>query len=256
MLRKRVIPVLLYRGGGLVKSVRFKDYTYVGDVINALRTFNEKEVDEIALLDIGATPEGRGPNYALVEETASECFMPLAYGGGISEANQLSVLFRLGVEKVILNTAVADHPELVSQAASLAGSQSIVVSIDVKQNWLGKYRVHVNGGRRDIGVDPVSYARKVESLGAGEILLNSIDKDGTMSGYDLELVKAVTQAVSIPVIACGGAGSLSDIKMVLSTSGASASAAGSLFVFYGKHRAVLITYPSPAELELIFNERN
>lgn len=248
MLRARVIPCLLLRDGGLVKTVKFGNPRYVGDPINAVRIFNEKEVDELAFLDISATPAGRQPNFDLIADIASEAFMPFAYGGGITTLEQIKRLFATGVEKVILNSAASQDPSLISRAADHAGSQSVVVSIDVRKSWLRRQSVFTRCGTIDLKFDPVTYAKGVEAAGAGEILLTSIDRDGTMSGYDLDLVEAVARAVSIPVIASGGAGSLQDLHRAIA-SGASAVAAGSLFVFHGKHRAVLITYPEYAELE-------
>jgi len=245
------MPCLLLRNGGLVKTVKFQDPKYVGDPINAVRIFNDKEVDELVFLDIGATRSGNGPNFDLLADIASEAFMPFAYGGGVTTAAQVKQLFALGVEKVVLNTAVATNPELVAAAASLAGSSSVVISVDVRRGLLGKYSVHVRGGQVDLRRDPVAYAQEVEQLGAGEILLNSIDRDGTQSGYDLEVVERVAQAVSIPVVAAGGAGSLQHFRAAVDA-GASAVAAGSFFVFHGKHRAVLITYPAYHELQALF----
>ncbi len=253
MLRARVIPCLLLRDGGLVKTVKFADAKYVGDPINAVRIFNDKEVDELAFLDIGATPAGRGPNFELIADIASEAFMPFGYGGGITTLEQVRRLFGIGVEKIILNTAAATSPQLVSEAAALAGSSSVVASIDARRNWRGKYSVLVRGGRTDIMRDPVEHAREMERRGAGEILLNAIHRDGTMEGYDLELVQAVAGSIGIPVVAVGGAGQLGHFSEAVH-SGASAVGAGSLFVFHGKHRAVLITYPEYAELERLFGE--
>jgi cyclase len=253
VLRARVIPCLLLRNGGLVKTVKFATPTYVGDPINAVRIFNDKEVDELAFLDINATATGRGPNFELLADIASEAFMPFGYGGGISHIDQVKRLFALGVEKVILNTAVATDPGLISQAAALAGSSSVVASIDARRNWLGKYSVLVSGGRTDIMRDPVEYARQMEQLGAGEILLNAVHRDGTMEGYDLDLIRRVAAAVTVPVVAVGGAGKLEHLREAVAN-GASAVAAGSLFVFHGKHRAVLITYPKYAELEQLLGD--
>jgi imidazole glycerol-phosphate synthase subunit HisF len=251
MLKTRVIPCLLLRNGGLVKTVRFKDPTYVGDPINAVRIFNEKEVDELVFLDIGATAAGKGPGFELLNDIASEAFMPFGYGGGISKADQIRRLFALGVEKIVLNTAAEARPELVSEAAALAGSSSVVVSIDVKRSWLGKYSVHTLGGKQDTKRDPVEFAREMQERGAGEILLNSIDRDGTFSGYDLQLIAAVSRAVDIPVVAVGGAGEVRHFREAVDH-GASAVSAGSLFVFHGKHKAVLITYPDYTDLEKLF----
>jgi cyclase len=253
VLRARVIPCLLLRNGGLVKTVKFGDSTYVGDPINAVRIFNEKEVDELMFLDIGATPAGAGPNFDLLQDIASEAFMPFAYGGGVSTIEQVKRVFATGIEKVVINSAAAADPRLVTAAAELAGSASVVVSIDVKRSWLGNYSVFVRGGTSDTQQDPVEYARRMAELGAGEILLNAIHKDGTMQGYDLELIRRVSAAVTIPVVAVGGAARLSDFPAAVAQ-GASAVGAGSMFVFHGKHRAVLITYPPYAELERLFDE--
>ena len=243
----RVIPVLLLAEDGLVKTVRFKDPTYVGDPINAVRIFNEKEVDEIAVLDIRATREGRGPDLARVRELAGECFMPLCYGGGIRTVAHARRLFAIGIEKVLINTAAEESPALVTATAADFGSQSVMVGVDVGRDWLGRPRVYTRGGTRNTGRDPVEYAREMAERGAGEIFLNVIDRDGTMAGFDLELVGAVSSAVSIPLIACGGAGSVADLSAAVAA-GASAVAAGSLFVFAGPRRAVLINYPSAVEL--------
>ena len=247
----RIIPCLLLKNGGLVKTVRFKNDRYVGDPINAVRIFNEKEVDELVFLDISATLAGNGPNFELLEDIASEAFMPFGYGGGITSLEQIRRLYALGVEKIVINTVAATNPELVSEAAGLAGSSSVVVSIDVRRSLFGKYSVCVEGGRRDLKTDPVSYARDMEKRGAGEILLNAIDRDGTMEGYDLGLVRRVSEAVSVPVVAVGGAGSLEHFREAVEH-GASAAAAGSMFVFHGKHKAVLITYPRYDEMRTLF----
>ncbi|HBZ37287.1 MAG TPA: imidazole glycerol phosphate synthase subunit HisF [Balneola sp.] len=252
MLRTRVIPCLLLRNGGLVKTVQFDNPKYVGDPINAVRIFNEKEVDEIAILDITATPSNKEPNFELIADVASQAFMPLSYGGGINSTEQIEKLFSIGIEKIILNSVLEHKPELITSAANIAGSSSVVASIDVKSNWLGKYSVYTNSGKKDIKVDPISYAKRLENLGAGEIIINSIDRDGTQKGYDTKLVGAISDAVSIPVVAIGGAGKLSDFKEAVDV-GASAVAAGSFFVFHGKHRAVLITYPEYSTLEELFN---
>lgn len=249
MRRIRVIPVLLLQKGGLVKSVRFKNPTYVGDPINAVKIFNEKEIDEIVILDIDATRANRGPNMQQLKQIAGEAFIPLAYGGGISSIEEIKSLFYLGVEKVILNYAAFHHPELITEAAKLVGAQSVVVSIDVKKDLFGKYRVYTKNGTENTGLEPVGFARKMEEAGAGEIFLNSIDRDGSFEGYDLNLIKKVTSAVHIPVIACGGASKVEDFKEAVVQAQASAVAAGSMFVFQGPHRAVLITYPKQEELK-------
>lgn len=247
MKRVRVIPVLLIQKGGLVKSICFKDHKYVGDPINAVRIFNDKEVDELVLLDISATSEKRAPNLSQIIEIASEAFMPLAYGGGVSSIEQVEQLIKGGVEKVVLNSVAFTNPELISKAAAYVGSQSVVVSIDVKKNLWGKRKVFVQNGSKNTNMDPVEYAKRAEELGAGELILMSIDKDGTFTGYDLDLIKTVSNAVSIPVVAIGGAAGIDDFAQAIH-SGASAVAAGSQFVFQRPHRAVLISYPSQAEL--------
>jgi cyclase len=251
MLHPRVIPCLLMRSGGLVKTVKFKNARYVGDPINAVRIFNEKEVDELVFLDIGSAGTRAAPDFDLLADIASEAFMPFSYGGGITSIGHVKRLYALGVEKVVLNTAAADQPRLVSEAAALAGSSGVVVSMDVRRSWLGSYTVCVAGGTRDLKREPAAYAHDMEKLGAGEILLNAIDRDGTREGYDLELVRRVSEAVSIPVVVAGGAGHLRHFREA-TEAGASALAAGSMFVFHGKHDAVLITYPEYEELDRIF----
>ncbi|MBS1680677.1 MAG: imidazole glycerol phosphate synthase subunit HisF [Bacteroidetes bacterium] len=246
MKRIRVIPSLLIQNGGLVKSIKFKDHKYVGDPINAVKIFNEKGVDEIVMLD--RTASASGPNFEAIEDFASEAFMPLGYGGGVSSVEQIKKLISIGVEKVILNTNAYKNPKLISEGASYVGSQSIVVSVDVKKDWLGRYKVFIENGAKNTGFDPIDYVSKIEEAGAGEILLNSIDRDGTFAGYDLNLVDMICSSVSIPVVVAGGAGSVADFKEAV-RHGASAVAAGSLFVFQRPHRAVLISYPSETELK-------
>lgn len=249
-MRPRVIPCLLLRNGGLYKTSKFRAPQYIGDPINAVRIFNDKEVDELAFLDISADRATRGPNFDLLRDIASEAFMPFAYGGGISTLEQVRQLFSLGLEKVILNTSALSRPELLAEIAALSGSSSVVVSIDVRRSLFGRYSVFGSGGAADTRRSPEEYAKEVERRGAGEIFLTSIDREGSMGGYDLELVQRVAAAVSIPVVAHGGAGSLADFREAL-RHGASAVAAGSMFVYHGKHRAVLITYPEDRELRQI-----
>ncbi len=248
MRRTRVIPVLLLKGQGFYKTKKFDGGVYLGDPINILRIFNDKEVDEICVLDIGATPSGEKPQVDFLREFASECFMPLAYGGGISSLDQMRCLFKTGVEKCVINTAVHENPNLIEKAAGEFGSQSIVASIDVKKKLFGGYDVCTRGGQVSTGVGVVEYASRAEKLGAGEILLNSIDRDGTMGGYDLELARKVAGSVSVPVIMCGGAGNVRDFREVVEA-GISAVAAGAMFVFQGPHRGVLINVPPPEVLE-------
>lgn len=243
MQRKRVIPCLLLKDRGLVKTVRFKSPKYIGDPVNAIRIFNEKEVDELVLLDIEASSLGREPDYELIAEVAGECFMPICYGGGIRTLEHAQKIFALGIEKIALNSAALDDIELLRKIADQFGSQSVVCSMDCKKSLLGRYSVYSQAGMKDTKVSPIEWAKKVEAAGAGEIFLNSIDRDGVMQGYDIPLIKSVVAAVDIPVIACGGAGSIADLNEPFEKAGVSAVAAGSFFVFHGKHKAVLISYP-------------
>ncbi|MGB4773119.1 MAG: AglZ/HisF2 family acetamidino modification protein [Chitinophagaceae bacterium] len=247
MRRMRVIPVLLLHKGGLVKSIKFGQYKYVGDPINAVKIFNEKEIDEILVLDIDASREGRGPNFEAMKEIAGEAFIPLAYGGGISTIEHVKDLFYLGVEKVVFNHVAFKNPALITEAASLVGSQSVVASIDVKKNWLGKKKVYLENGKENTGEDPIVFAKRLVDAGAGELIINSIDRDGTYGGYDLELIRDVAEAVEVPVVACGGASDIEDFYKA-AQNGASAVAAGSMFVFQRPHNAVLISYPSQRDL--------
>lgn len=240
---------MLLRGNGLVKTIKFKTPIYVGDPINAVKIFNEKEVDELILLDILATVEKKKPRIPLISAIAGECFMPLCYGGGIQSLDDIRQILGIGVEKVSINTYAVENPDFIKSAAETFGSQSIVVAIDVRQISPGGYEVFTYGGKRSTKLDPVRVAIEMAEMGAGEIFLNSIDRDGTMQGYDIGLIKKVAEAVSIPVIASGGAGKLSDFDEAVRRGGAVAVAAGSLFVFHGKHRAVLINYPSTQELQ-------
>lgn len=251
MFQHRVIPVLLLQDKGLVKTVKFKNPKYVGDPINAIRIFNEKEVDELIVLDITASKQKRGPDFSLIEDLASECFMPLGYGGGITRLEEMKRLFYLGIEKVIVNTSALRRPDLINEAAVHFGSQSVVASIDVKKNLWGRFTVYAHALKQRLDIAVVAQARDLEQRGAGEIMLNSVDLDGTMAGYDLALIRQVADAVSIPVIACGGAGKLADFRTAVYEGGASAVAAGSMFVFHGPHRAVLINYPKIRDLETI-----
>jgi imidazole glycerol-phosphate synthase subunit HisF len=247
---KRIIPVLLIENKGLVKTIRFDKRSYVGDPINAVKIFNDKEVDELILLDISANPEGRNPDIAMIRDIAGECFMPLCYGGGIKSLENIRQVLFVGVEKVCMNTAAIENPSFVESAAAQFGSSTIVVSVDAKKNLMGKYQVCSYGGRKKTNIELLAYVKEMEKRGAGEIMINSIDQDGAMNGYDLKMIRQVCDAVNIPVIACGGAKEISDFKCAIEN-GASAAAAGSMFVFNGKHRAVLISYPSPEELKSI-----
>jgi imidazole glycerol-phosphate synthase subunit HisF len=250
---KRIIPCLLLRNNGLVKTVKFKESTYIGDPINTIKIFNEKEVDELFFLDIDATRMLKEPPYDLIHNIASECFMPFAYGGGIHSLQQIERIIKSGAEKVIINTQAYMGNNFLAEAVHQFGSSTIAVSIDAKKEFLKGNIVYVKGGTLSTGITPVEYAKKIENEGAGEILINSIDRDGVMEGYDIELIKSISGSVRIPIIACGGAGNLNDFSLAVKEGGASAVAAGSFFVFHGKRRAVLITYPSYSEIEGLFN---
>lgn len=230
-----------------MKTTGFKDPRYLGDPRNTVRIFNEKEVDELVLLDIRATVSDKRPQFDLIEEIVAEAFMPIGYGGGIQSLAECSRIFELGVEKVVLNTIAVQNPDFVTHAAKEFGSQSIVVSLDARKKLLGGYQVFTHAGAKSSGRDPVSMAKTMEDAGAGELLIQSIDRDGTMKGYQLDLVRDVVEAVRVPVVACGGAGTVADLEEAVKV-GASAAAAGSMFVFHGRHRAVLISFPSPQEL--------
>ncbi len=248
MIPTRVIPCLLLRGSGLVKTTRFKSPVYLGDPCNTVRIFNDKEVDELVIYDITATPEHRAPRFEVVREIVNEAFMPVGYGGGLRTVEECRQMLALGVEKVIINSHAAERPAFISELADRFGSQSVVVAIDVKKGLLGGYEVMTEGGARKTRQSPVAYAQRMAEAGAGELIVNAIDRDGTMAGYDVPLVRSVADAVTVPVIASGGAGSVDDMAEVVRDGHASAVAAGSFFVFHGRHRAVLISYPSPDEL--------
>lgn len=242
--RIRIIPALLLMGEGLYKTVQFKNPTYVGDPINTVKIFNEKEADELVLLDIGVTRNKKPINFKKIAEIAGEAFMPMAYGGGIQSFEDARKVFDAGYEKVIINSTAATNTDLLGEIARVYGSQAVVVSMDVKPNWLGKHRVFTVSGTNNTNATPEEYARKMEAAGAGEILLQAIHKDGTWSGYDIPLIKQVSDAVSIPVVACGGAGSINDLKLAVTDGGASAVAAGSMFVYQKKGMGVLISFPA------------
>lgn len=248
MLRPRITPCLLVHNGGLVKTVKFGEPKYVGDPINAVRIYNEKEADELIVVDIDATRLGREPSYRMISNLANECRMPLCYGGGVRTVEQLEKIIALGVEKVAVSAAAIEQPELISEAAARVGSQSVVVVIDFKRTGiLRRAEVVTHNATKRTGLEPMEFARKVELLGAGEIVLNSVDRDGTMEGYDMELVYRVRESVGVPITVLGGAGSLGDIQELVSIHGIIGAAAGSLFVFKGKYRAVLINYPNIKE---------
>lgn len=246
-VRPRIIPTLLIDDGNLVKTRQFKNPDYLGDPINAIKIFNEKGVDELCILDITASKKGNQPNMELLKIMASEAFMPLSYGGGITNIDQMKEIFSFGFEKVILNTVLNYNPELVQDAVAYFGSQSIVASIDYKTKF-GKERCYTNDATKRTEYSPIELAKKVEILGVGEILLYSIERDGMRKGYDIKTISKVAESVSIPVIACGGAGSVDDMKEALEKAGAHAVAAGSIFVYFGERKAVLINFPDERAL--------
>jgi cyclase len=255
MLRPRIIPCLLIKNKGLVKTVNFKDAKYVGDPINAVRIFNEKEVDELMVLDIDAASNGAEPDFKMIDNLAAECRMPLCYGGGIKTAEQAQRIIGLGVEKVAISSAAVDSPKLVSKIAEQVGSQSIVVVIDIKKKLTGgNYEVWTHNGKKDTGKCPIKFAQQLEMLGVGEIVVNSIDNDGMMKGYDFALIDKIRKSISVPITALGGAGSLKDIGQLISKYGIIGAAAGSLFVFKGIYKAVLINYPNRAEKDALIRK--
>lgn len=255
MFRPRIIPVLLLKDKGLVKSVKFKDYKYVGDPINAVKIFNDLKADELVFLDIMATAQKRTIDLDFVRRVGDEANMPFAVGGGIQTIGQIKAIINAGAEKVVINTQAVQDPIFIKEAADEFGSSTIVVSIDVKKNMWSKKRVFTHAGTQSTKLSPVDWAKVVEEKGAGEIVINSIDHDGMMNGYDENLIKEIAEAVDIPVVALGGAGQLDDFKNAIKLSYASAVAAGSLFVFHGPRKAVLINYPNAQELIALFESR-
>mgnify|MGYP000417333584 FL=1 len=249
MLAPRIIPCLLVHNKGLVKTVKFKDAKYVGDPINAVKIFNEKESDELIVLDIDATVEGREPDYKMIENLAAECRMPLCYGGGIKTVEQATRIFNLGVEKIALSSAVIENLKLVSDISKEVGSQSVVVVIDVKKKMFGGYDIYTHNGTKKTNIDLEKFIIELQSLGIGEIVINSIDNDGVMKGYDLSLIEKIKPLINVPMTVLGGAGTLEDIKKLIEKFGIIGCSAGSLFVFKGKYKAVLINYPNKIEKE-------
>lgn len=250
MLYPRIIPCLLIHNNGLVKTVQFKQSKYVGDPINAVKIFNEKEVDELIVLDIDATRLNREPNYKRIENMAKECRMPLCYGGGIRTHEQAIKILGLGVEKLAISSMALEKPEIISEIAGSIGNQSVILVLDVKKKrFSSRYGLYTHNGTKKTGIDPVKFAQKAEALGCGEIVVNSIDRDGMMKGYDLDIINQLREAVSIPLTVLGGAGSLDDIGQLIKEHGIIGVAAGSLFVFKGKYKAVLINYPNRMEKE-------
>lgn len=250
MLRSRIIPCLLIHDGGLNKTEKFKPGKYVGDPLNAVKIFNEKQVDELMLIDIDAAVKGHAPAFDMLRSIAVESRMPLCYGGGVTSADQAGQIISLGFEKVSVSSAVFDRPELIAEMASTVGSQSVVVTIDVRKNtFLPGYTVYTHNGQKKQKMSVIDCMHLAAELGAGEIVLNSIDRDGTMSGYDLELAKMARAAVDLPLTFVGGAGSTDDMQALIDTVGVVGAAAGSMFVFKGPYRAVLISYSRPGNLE-------
>ena len=242
-LRTRIIPSLLLKNKSLVKTVSFGHFTYVGDPANTVRIFNELEVDELILLDIGASINNTKPDLSLLADIAEECFMPLAYGGGITTLQQVQEILEIGFEKIIVNSSAVNNPSLINEITETHGSQSLIVSIDVKVDWFGKKRVRTLSGKQKTNLDPVAWAQEVERMGAGEIFLTSIDREGTWEGFDLDLVKSVSDSVNIPVVAHGGAGTGAHIKEVINVANASAVALGSMVVYQKKGMGVLVNFP-------------
>ncbi len=253
MLRTRIIPALLLKDESLVKTIQFDKYSYIGDSINTCRIFNELEVDELCFLDITATKEKKQPDYKILQEISNECFMPLSYGGGIDSYEKAEKVFSIGFEKIVINSAAFTKPEVIKEIARVFGSQAMVVSVDVKKNFWGKYEVYSVSGTRNEKKDPVQWVKYAEDLGAGEILLTSIDREGTWKGFDVDLVHKITNATTLPVIANGGAGSLHDIEEVVKKGHASAVALGSMVVYQKKGLGVLVNFPDKHELEKILN---
>lgn len=254
MLRPRIIPCLLLKDKGLVKTVNFKNPRYIGDPINAVRIFNEKQVDEMVVLDIDASAEKRSPDFKMIEYLASQCRMPLCYGGGITTEEDAKRIFGLGVEKIAVSSIAIEKPELVRNLAQKVGSQSVIVVIDVKKNASGKYEIFTNNGTKPTGKEPAAFARIMEDYGIGEIAINSIDNDGVMKGYDLELIDSVRKSVTVPMTVLGGAGTIDDIGKLIGRYGIIGAAAGSLFAFKGLYKAVLINYPSHSEKDTLLQK--
>jgi cyclase len=254
MLRSRIIPCLLIHNGGLTKTVKFKPGKYVGDPLNAVKIFNEKQVDELAVFDIDATINGKDPNFGLIKRIADECRMPLCYGGGISSAEHAKELIHLGVEKIAVSSAAIAQPNLLEEMKRMVGLQSVVFVMDVKKVGLFKknYEVFTHNGTRSTGISAVQLATQVEKIGVGEVVINNIDNDGEMRGYDLKLIDEIRSVTSMPLTALGGAGSYDDLRQLVLQHKIIGAAAGSIFVFKGKYKAVLIQYPDGKEKEAIY----
>ncbi|TGM56518.1 AglZ/HisF2 family acetamidino modification protein [Leptospira adleri] len=254
MLKPRIIPALLVKDGGLVKTVNFSNERYIGDPINAVKIFNEKEADELTVLDISASKDKTDPDFRLIERLANECRMPLCYGGGIKNLEQANRILSFGVEKIVVSSLAIENPKMIQTMADYLGSQSVVVAIDYKRTgFTKKQEVVIYNGTKKTGITPEELLRSAIDLGAGEILLNSIDKDGSMEGYDVEMIKKIRKECGVPLTVLGGAGSLQDVKNLIAEVGIVGVAAGSLFIYKGVHKAVLINYPNREEKELLFD---
>jgi cyclase len=252
MLRPRIIPSLLLHNNGLVKTINFKSPKYVGDPINTVRIFNEKEVDELVIFDIDATVLNKEPNYNLIEKLAFQSRMPLCYGGGVKTVEQAKKIFSLGVEKIAISSSIIENPSLITLIADQVGTQSVIVVLDIKKKLMGGYEVCTHNGKKATGLNPFDFAKEAERIGAGEIIVNAIHQDGLMKGYDFNLIDKMAETISIPITVLGGAGSMSDIEKVINKHGVIGVAAGSIFVFKGPYKAVLINYPSENEKKLIY----
>lgn len=249
MLQKRVIPCLLLHKGGLYKTEKFKKPKYIGDPINSIKIFNTKEVDELMLFDIDASVQNKVPNYKMIDHIAGECFMPLCYGGGVKTIEQMKKIYSLGVEKISLSSQAVLNPSLIQEAATIFGNQAVVVTIDIKKDFWKKKKVFINNGKRNTKMNPIDFAKQIEKMGAGEVIINSIDNDGVMKGFDNEVLKELKQVINIPVVALGGAGNLSHIKEVFEFSKVDAVACGSMFVYQGPLKGVLINYPPEEKIK-------
>tara|TARA_S200000501_G_scaffold351223_1_gene368899 strand:+ start:2843 stop:3625 length:783 start_codon:yes stop_codon:yes gene_type:complete len=255
MLNPRIIPCLLIENKGLVKTVQFSSPKYVGDPLNAVKIFNEKSVDELIVLDIQSTTKNIEPNYKMIANIALECRMPLCYGGGIKTKKQALKIFKLGVEKIAISSAAIDNPKIISEIANIVGNQSVVIVIDVKKRrYSDKYEIFTHNGRKKSSRDPIDFAKQAEQLGCGELVINSIENDGLMNGYDRKIINKIRNAISIPMTVLGGAGRLDDIGKIIKEHGIIGVAAGSLFVFKGKYKAVLINYPNEIEKEKLIDK--
>lgn len=253
MLRPRIIPTLLIHNRGLYKSVKFTDYKYVGDPLNAVKIFNEKKADEIMVLDIDASVNNVAPNMKLIENLALECRMPLCYGGGIKTVEHAQEIFSLGVEKIAISSAAIENPSLITDISKIVGSQSVVVVIDVKKKFFGGLEIFINNAKKSTAINPLNFIKKIQELGAGEIVINSIDDDGMMHGYNFKLIEKLIGDIKIPLTVLGGAGNLNDIREAINKFGTIGISAGSLFVFKGKYKAVLINYPTRDEKDKLIN---